>query len=87
MRRRQVTSTLHGPSCGAEPSGQMRQHPLLGRYFKSAHPAETHFWEVALDERTLPYLDERRLQGTAALPGSIALEIALAAASEAFAKR
>ncbi len=28
------------------------KHSLLGRHFKSAHPAETHFWEVTLDEES-----------------------------------
>ncbi len=61
------------------------KHPLLGRYFKSALPAETHFWEVVLDKRALHYLDEHRLQGVALLPASLYLEIALAAGSEVFA--
>ncbi len=69
------------------PRAEIRQHPLLGRHFKSAHPAETHFWEVALDKRALPYLEEHRIQGTAVLPASIYLEMALAAAREAFAEQ
>ncbi len=69
------------------PRAEIRQHPLLGRHFKSAHPAETHFWEVALDKRALPYLEEHRIQGTAVLPASIYLEMALAGAREAFAEQ
>jgi acyl transferase domain-containing protein/acyl carrier protein len=60
------------------------EHPLLGRHFKSAHPAETHFWEVKLDKRALPYLDDHRIEGVAVLPASAYVEMALAAAAEAF---
>jgi acyl transferase domain-containing protein/acyl carrier protein len=60
------------------------KHPLLGRHFKSAHPAGSHFWEVTLDKRALPYLDDHRIQGVAMLPASAYLEMALAAAVEVF---
>jgi acyl transferase domain-containing protein/acyl carrier protein len=60
------------------------KHPLLGRHFKSAHPAGSHFWEVTLDKRALPYLDDHRIQGVAVLPASAYLEMALAAAVEVF---
>lgn len=66
---------------------EIGKHPLLGRHFKSADPAETHFWELALDKRVLPYLDEHRIQGAALLPASLYLEMALAGAREAFAER
>ncbi len=60
------------------------KHPLLGRHFQSAHPAGTHFWEVSLDKRALPYLDDHRIQGVAVLPASAYVEMALAAAVEVF---
>ena len=69
------------------PRAEIGRHPLLGRHFKSAHPAETHFWEVALDKRALPYLDDHRIQGAALLPASLYLEMALAAAREVFAEQ
>jgi acyl transferase domain-containing protein/acyl carrier protein len=59
-------------------------HPLLGRHFKPAHPAGTHFWETTLDKNSLPYLDDHRIQGVAVLPASAYLEMALAAAVEVF---
>jgi myxalamid-type polyketide synthase MxaE and MxaD len=59
-------------------------HPLLGRHFASAHPAETHFWETTLDRNSLPYLDDHRIQGVAVLPASAYVEMALAAAVEVF---
>ncbi len=69
------------------PRAESGKHPLLGRHLKSAQPAETHFWEVILDKRTLPYLDEHRIEGVALLPASLYLEMALSAAHEAFAKQ
>ncbi len=59
-------------------------HPLLGRHFKSAHPAGTHFWETTLDKKSRPYLDDHRIQGGAVLPASAYVEMALAAAVEVF---
>jgi len=64
--------------------GRIWKHPLLGRHFKSAHPAGSHFWEVSLDKRALPYLDDHRIQDVAVLPASAYLEMALAAAVEIF---
>jgi acyl transferase domain-containing protein/acyl carrier protein len=59
------------------------KHSLLGRHFKSAQMG-THFWEGALDRSALPYLDDHRVEGLAVLPAALYLEIALAAAAEAF---
>lgn len=59
-------------------------HPLLGRHFKSPHPAGTHFWEATLDKNSRPHLDDHRIQGGAVLPASAYLEMALAAAVEVF---
>jgi acyl transferase domain-containing protein/acyl carrier protein len=59
-------------------------HPLLGWYFNSAAPAGTHYWETTLDKKSLPYLDDHRIQDVAVLPASAYLEMALAAAVEVF---
>jgi len=59
-------------------------HPLLGKHFKSANPAGTHFWEITLDKNSRPYLDDHRIQGGAVLPASAYVEMALAAAVEVF---
>src|ERR1039458_3851747 len=59
------------------------KHSLLGRHFKSAQ-TETHFWESALDRNALSYLDDHRVEGLAILPAALYLEMALAAAAEAF---
>ena len=69
---------------GQVPLNGTGKHPLLGRHFKSPHPAETHFWEVTLDRSALPYLDDHRIEGAAVLPASAYVEMALAAAVEVF---
>jgi myxalamid-type polyketide synthase MxaD len=61
-----------------------RDHPLLGRHFKSAHSVGTHFWETTLDKKSRPYLDDHRIQGGAVLPATAYVEMALAAAVEVF---
>ena len=60
------------------------KHPLLGRHFTSAYPAETHFWEIELDRQTLPYVDDHCIHGVPLLPASVYMELALAAAEEVF---
>ena len=62
-----------GPSSAAK-------HPLLGRSLDSAIP----MWEVELGRENPPYLDDHRIQGGVLLPGSAYVEMALAAANEAF---
>ncbi len=59
-------------------------HPLLGWHFSPAAPAGTHYWEATLDKRSLPYLDDHRIQDVAVLPASAYLEMASAAAAEVF---
>ena len=80
---------LDAPAAGSNPQPRKSPmgataNPFLGRHFNSAHPAETHFWEVTLDKGTLPYLDDHRIEGAAVLPAAVYVEIALAAAAETF---
>src|SRR4029078_800618 len=42
------------------------------------------FWEVHLSTRSLPYLNDHRVQGAIVLPAAAYAEMALAAASEVF---
>ena len=63
--------------------GMVGRHPLLGRHFKSAE-TETHFWESVLDTAALPFLNDHRVEGLAVLPAALFVEMALAAAAEAF---
>ncbi len=59
------------------------KHSLLGRHFKSAQ-TQTHFWESVLDRSAQSYLDDHRVEGLAVLPAALYVEMALAAAAEAF---
>src|SRR5579863_486499 len=62
---------------------EMGKHGLLGRHFKSAQ-AGTHFWDATLDRIAVPYLDDHRVEGVALFPAALYVEMALAAAAEAF---
>lgn len=55
-------------------------HPLLGRRLTSAQPS----WEIDLDKRLLPYLDDHRIQGVVTCPGAAYVEMGLAVAREVF---
>jgi acyl transferase domain-containing protein/acyl carrier protein len=70
--REQITRSAHG------------NHPLLGGHFTSPYHVGTHFWETTLDRKSLPHLDDHRIQGVAVLPASAYLEMAMAAAAEVF---
>jgi myxalamid-type polyketide synthase MxaD len=59
-------------------------HHPLGRHFRSAHPAHTHFWEVILDRDAMPHLGDHRIAGIAVLPASFYIGMALTAAVEVF---
>ena len=60
-----------------------KRHPLLDTHTELAHPTGIHVWETALDKHHLPYLNDHRIQGVMALPVSVYLEMAQAAANEA----
>ncbi len=60
---------------------------LLGRHFKSAESGGSDYWEVRLDKDALPFLDDHRIADVAALPASIYVEMASAAAQEALGTR
>ena len=57
-----------------------QSHPLLGQRMSAAHPT----WELELSPRLLPYLIDHRVQENVLLPGAAFVEMALAAAREAF---
>jgi acyl transferase domain-containing protein/acyl-CoA synthetase (AMP-forming)/AMP-acid ligase II/acyl carrier protein len=60
-----------------------KRHPLLDTHTELAHPIGNHVWETALDKHSLPYLNDHRIEGVMALPVSVYLEMAQAAAREA----
>ncbi len=66
-----------------QPIHTATRNSLLGRHFKSAESAGADYWEIRLDKEALPFLDDHRIEGVAALPASVYVEIASAAAREA----
>jgi len=58
-------------------------HPLLGSRFQSAQDG-TYFWENEISTQLLPYLADHRVHNMAVLPAAAYVEMALAAAHEAF---
>jgi epothilone polyketide synthase D len=59
-------------------------HPLLGLRWESAHHPNTHFYEVEIDLKTLPFLGDHRADGTPIFPAAAYVEMALAASIEVF---
>ncbi len=66
-----------------QPINSAAKNSLLGRHFKSAASGGADYWEVRLDKESLPFLDDHRIENVAALPASIYVEMASAAAREA----
>lgn len=72
---------------GARPSARRNAtspHPLLGDVLQASVPPYSRFWEVDLDASRIAYLGEHRVRQGAVLPLSVYLEMAMAAAAEAF---
>jgi acyl transferase domain-containing protein/acyl-CoA synthetase (AMP-forming)/AMP-acid ligase II/acyl carrier protein len=64
--------------------GDPGRHPLLDSHVAVVHPTRIHVWESTLDSLRLPYLKDHRIQGAMAVPVSLYIEMAQAAAVEAF---
>jgi acyl transferase domain-containing protein len=65
------------------PTLPSKRHPLLDAHTELAHPTGSHVWETAFDKHSRPYLNDHRVEGVMALPVSVYLEMAQAAAREA----
>jgi myxalamid-type polyketide synthase MxaE and MxaD len=59
-------------------------HPLLGAHFETSLQPGAHFWEMDLSIELFPFIGDHRVQGVAVVPGTAYVEMALAAAMEAF---
>jgi acyl transferase domain-containing protein len=57
-----------------------QDHPLLGRPLAQPRPT----WDLELNRRALPYLDDHRIQGVTVYPGAGYIEMGLAAGRLAF---
>ncbi len=58
--------------------------PTLGLHWQSAEDPGTHFWEVDVDTKQFPYLQDHCLQGTPLVPAAFYVGMALAASIEVF---
>jgi myxalamid-type polyketide synthase MxaD len=68
------------PAAGA--AKRASSHPLLGEALRAAEPGGGELREIDLDERTLHYLADHRVQSAVLLPGAAFVEMAAAAASD-----
>jgi acyl transferase domain-containing protein/acyl carrier protein len=86
QRKRCWLETVADGSCQPKrlPGALNASHSLLSRHFESADPAGGDYWELRLDKRILPFLDDHRIEGVAALSASVFVEIASAAAHQKF---
>jgi acyl transferase domain-containing protein/acyl carrier protein len=63
-----------------------KRNCLPGRHFKSAESGAD-YWEIRLDKESMPFLDDHKIEGVAALPASLYVEMASAAVYEATGSR
>lgn len=68
------------PQEAAEDLHYQPVHPLLGQPVSAVHPT----WEAELSTTAAPFLIDHQVQGSVLLPGAAFIEIALAAANEAY---
>ncbi|MBI4526099.1 MAG: SDR family NAD(P)-dependent oxidoreductase [Deltaproteobacteria bacterium] len=68
----------HEPEASKELRLEGKRSPLLDRDEKSADPT----WEISVDKRSLPYLEDHKLQGNVVVPAAAYVEMALEAAQE-----
>ncbi|MGP3985841.1 acyltransferase domain-containing protein [Streptomyces sp. 3N207] len=59
-------------------------HPLLGAGLSSSVDPDTHLWQRELNSARLPYLAGLRVRGKTVLSAAVFVEMALAAAAQAF---
>ncbi|AKT41313.1 type I polyketide synthase [Chondromyces crocatus] len=72
---------------GTHGSGATRRegkHPLVHSRMELAGLGRSYVAEVELDAETFPFLEDHRLDGLLVVPGTVYLEMALAAAAEGF---
>jgi phthiocerol/phenolphthiocerol synthesis type-I polyketide synthase D len=64
------------------PAGRL--HPLLGEHVVLPGQTIRHVWQTQVDVVAVPWLADHRVSGTTVLPGTAYVEMALAAAHDAF---
>ncbi len=59
-------------------------HPLIKKHTESARFSNDHIWDINLDKRLLPWIDDHRVQGPIIFPGAGHCELAISCAKNAF---
>ena len=72
------------PSAREPHVGAAADHPILGRHLTSPLQGGAHLWQAEIDPAALPWLNDHRVRGLVVVPGAAILEMALAAARDAF---
>ena len=62
-------------------------HPHLTRKTNSAREANNIIWDVTLDKRTYPYLEDHKVQGPIVFPGAGHCDLVIAAAKASFGEK
>jgi len=61
-----------------------KYHPFIKKHIESARSDNDHMWDIVLDKRMLPWIDDHRVQGPIVFPGAGSTEMTLACAKNAF---
>jgi malonyl CoA-acyl carrier protein transacylase len=80
----ETSNTTANKQKSFQPQNQTKKHPLLGYRLEGLALPNTYIWETEIDEQYLSYLKEHRVWETVLMPHTAYIEIALAAAEEAF---
>ncbi len=62
-------------------------HPHLSRKTVSARESSNVLWDVTLDKRTYPYIEEHKVQGPIVFPGAGHVDLAVSAAIQTFGEK
>ncbi len=72
------------PDAAATAAGNVHGHPLLGERRELATGKDTHVWQRTVSTETHPWLRDHRVQGSAVVPATAYIEMALASGAEVF---
>ncbi len=84
--QRQRYWAIQGDRASRAAAPRAGQHPLLGQRLRSPLLAGSFVFDAVLDTRAVQYLGDHRVRDEALAPAAVFVELALAAAGEAFAE-
>ncbi len=67
--------------------GTIENHPHLSRKTISARESSNILWNVTLDKRTYPYIDDHKVQGPIVFPGAGHIDLSIGAAIASFGEK